>query len=200
MDQDPRIDAYIERQAEFAKPILARLREMVHEACPAAEESIKWGAPAFLYKGEILGIMAGFKRHAVFNLWRGKQVTGQAGAEEAAMGQFGRMTSLADVPDAKSFAALVHKAMTLADAGVKVPREKKNAPKPPPEAPEDLQAALDANPAAAATFAGFSPSARRDYVDWVREAKQTATRERRIKQAVEWMAEGKKRNWKYEKC
>ena len=116
------------------------------------------------------------------------------------MGQFGRMTSLADVPDRETFGALIRKAMSLTDSGVKAPREKKNAPKPAADAPEDLKAALDANPAAAATFEGFSPSARRDYVEWVTEAKQAATRERRIAQAVEWMAEGKKRHWKYEKC
>ena len=200
MSNDPRIDAYIDRQAEFAKPILSRLREMVHQACPETEETLKWSAPAFLYKGEILGIMAAFKAHAVFNLWRGKQVTGEAAGEEPAMGQFGRMTSIDDVPDRETFGALIRKAMALADSGVKAPREKKNAPNPPPETPEDLRAALAANATAAATFEGFSPSARRDYVEWVTEAKQAATRERRIAQAVEWMAEGKKRHWKYEKC
>jgi len=200
MSNDPRIDAYIARQADFAKPILSTLREMVHEACPEAEETLKWGAPSFLYKGEILGMMAAFKAHATFNLWRGKQVMGETGRSGEAMGQFGRMTSINDLPDRDTFKGLIRQAMTLADSGVKAPREKKNAPKPPPETPEDLKAALDSNPAAAATFAAFSPSARRDYVDWVTEAKQAPTRERRIAQAVEWMAEGKKRNWKYEKC
>lgn len=200
MKQDPRIDAYIERQAEFAKPILKHLREAVHAACPAAEESIKWSAPAFMYKGEILAMMAGFKQHAAFNLWRGSQVTGDVAKEKSGMGQFGRLTSLQDLPDRQSFDALIHKAMALADAGVKAPSTKTGAPKPPPETPEDLRQALAANGKAAAAFEGFSPSARREYVEWVTGAKQAATRERRIGQAVEWIAEGKKRNWKYEQC
>lgn len=197
MKQDPRIDAYIERQADFARPILERLRAMVHEACPEAEETLKWSAPSFLYKGEILAMMAGFKQHAAFNLWRGSQVVEARGE---GMGQFGRLTSVDDLPDEQAFAAIIHKAMALTDAGVKAPVRKKSAPKPPSEAPDDLKAALAANAKAQATFEGFSPSARRDYVEWVTDAKQAATRERRIAQAVEWMAEGKKRNWKYETC
>lgn len=200
MKHDPRIDAYIARQAEFARPVLERLRAYVHSACPQAEETLKWSAPAFLYKGEILGIMAAFKKHAVFNLWRGSQVTGETGTEGEAMGQFGRMTSVEDMPERALFEGAIRKAMALADAGVKTPKTKKGPPKPPAETPDDLRQALDANPKAAATFDAFSPGARRDYVEWVTDAKQAATRERRIAQAVEWMAEGKKRNWKYEKC
>jgi uncharacterized protein YdeI (YjbR/CyaY-like superfamily) len=200
MKHDPRIDAYIERQAEFAKPILNYLREAVHAACPQAEETLKWSAPAFMYKGEILGIMAAFKQHAAFNLWRGEQVVGRMGEEDRAMGQFGRMASLDDVPDRKALEAILHKAMALADAGIRPLKTKKDQPKPPAEAPEDLLKALGANPKAVETFDGFSPSARREYVEWVTDAKQAATRERRIAQAVEWIAEGRKRNWKYEKC
>lgn len=201
MKQDERVDAYIERRADFARPILQSLRVQVQAACPEGEESLKWGAPAFMYKGEILGIMAAFKQHAAFNFWRGAQVTGNVGAQEEAMGQFGRMTSLDDMPDRETFEALVRKSMALTDAGVKAPQRKKEGEaKPPAETPDDLRGAIDANAEAAATFAAFSPSARRDYVEWVTEAKQAATREKRIAQAVEWMAEGKKRNWKYEKC
>jgi uncharacterized protein YdeI (YjbR/CyaY-like superfamily) len=197
---DERVDAYIERQADFARPILQHLRSAVHSACPEAEETLKWSAPAFMYKGEILAMMAGFKQHTAFNFSRGTQVTGDTGAQEKAMGQFGRMASLDDVPDPETFAALVRKAMALTDAGVKPPQKKKAEPTAPAETPVDLRSALDANPEAAATFDGFSPSCRREYVQWVTEAKQAATREKRIAQAVEWMAEGKKRNWKYEKC
>ncbi|MBA3677395.1 MAG: YdeI/OmpD-associated family protein [Sphingosinicella sp.] len=200
MKHDPRIDAYIERKADFAKPILKHLRQAVHAACPAAEETIKWGAPAFIYKGEILAIMAGFKQHVAFNLWRGTQVTGETGKEKTGMGQFGRLTSLQDLPDRPSFEAIIHKAMALADSGVKAPSTKKGEPKSPTETPDDLQQALAANQKAAVIFEGFSPSARREYVEWVADAKQAATRERRIAQAVEWIAEGKKRNWKYEQC
>jgi len=199
MASDPRIDAYIARQADFARPILERLRSLVHAACPQAEETLKWSAPAFIYKGEILGIMAAFKAHAAFNLWRGSQVI-ETGGEDRAMGQFGRLASVADIPDQPAFEAIIHKAMALTDTGVKAPKTKKSGPKPPPEAPGELIEALAANDAAAATFEAFSPSAKRDYVDWVADAKQPATRQRRIEQAVEWMAEGKKRHWKYEQC
>lgn len=116
------------------------------------------------------------------------------------MGQFGRLTSVEDVPDSARFAEIIRKAMALADAGVKPPRAKKAEAKPPVSMPEDFGKALAAVPAAAATFEAFSPGARRDYLEWITGAKQAATREKRIAQAVEWIAEGKKRHWKYEKC
>jgi uncharacterized protein YdeI (YjbR/CyaY-like superfamily) len=197
MKHDERVDAYIARQADFARPILEHLRSAVHAACPEAEEAIKWSAPGFMYKGEILGMIAAFKQHAAFNFWRGAQVTA---AQDEAMGQFGRLTSVEDLPDPETFTSLIHKAMALVDAGVKAPQRKKSEAKAPAETPADLRNALDANPPAAATFDAFSPSCRREYVEWVTEAKQAATREKRIAQAIEWMAEGKKRNWKYEKC
>jgi uncharacterized protein YdeI (YjbR/CyaY-like superfamily) len=199
MSRDQRVEDYIGRKAEFAKPILLNMRETVHAACPEAEETIKWGAPAFMYKGEILGIMAAFKAHAVFNLWRGSQVLGETGKEEAAMGQFGRMTSVEDVPDRKTFTAILQKAMALVDSGAKPPRTKKE-PKPALEAPDDLKAALAQNAKAAETFEAFSPSCRRDYVEWITEAKREETRAKRLAEAVAMMAEGKKRHWKYEKC
>lgn len=199
MSRDQRVDDYINRKAEFAKPILLNMRETIHAACPQAQETIKWGAPAFMYKGEILGIMAAFKAHAVFNLWRGSQVLSDTGSEEAAMGQFGRMTSVEDVPDRKSFSAILQKAMALIDNGVKSPRAKKE-PRPELETPDDLKAALADNRKAAATFEAFSPSCRREYVEWVTEAKREETRQKRLIEAVAMMAEGKKRNWKYEKC
>lgn len=198
MSRDERIDAYIARQADFARPILERLREIVHAACPETEEAMKWSMPAFLYKGEILAHMAAFKAHAAFGFWRGSLVTGDKSGEAEGMGQFGRITSLADLPPDETIAALVRKAMALADAGVKPVRDK--TVKGPAEPPEDLLSALAAEPAAAATFDGFSPSARRDYVDWIVDAKRPETRAKRIAEAVAWMAEGKKRNWKYEKC
>ena len=201
MNTDPRIDAYIARQADFARPILEHLRAAVHAACPECEETLKWSAPAFMYKGEILAGMAGFKAHAAFNFWKGKLVTGEHGAGEekdSAMGQFGRLTAIADLPPADEFAALVRKAMALTDAGVKTPRNKQESA--PLDMPEDLRAALDAQPAAASHFAAFAPSAQREYVEWVVEAKRAETRAKRIAQAAEWIAEGKKRHWKYEKC
>ena len=199
MAKDPRIDAYIARQAEFARPILDHLRSAVHAACPQAEETMKWSMPHFLYKGQMLAGMAAFKAHATFGFWRAKEVLGETGAERDAMGQFGRLGSVADLPPDEILHALVRKAMALTDAGTR-PARAKAAPKAELETPPDLSAALDANPAARATFDGFPPGGRREYVEWVAEAKRPETRDKRIAQAVEWMAEGKRRNWKYEKC
>jgi uncharacterized protein YdeI (YjbR/CyaY-like superfamily) len=198
MKRDGRIDAYIARQAEFARPILDHLRAAVHDACPEAEETLKWSAPALMYKGEILAMMAGFKAHVAFNLWRGGQVVEEGAGRSGAMGQFGRIASIEDLPEPSALAEMVRKAMALVDAGVKPQREKKA--KAAIEPPEDLLEALAENEAALATFQGFSPSSRREYVEWVVDAKRPETRGSRIVQAVAWMAEGKKRNWKYEKC
>ena len=199
MSRDPRIDAYIARQADFARPILEHLRAAVHTACPEAEETMKWSMPHFLYKGQMLAGMAAFKAHATFGFWRGKEVTGGTGREREAMGSFGRLTSVADLPPDEELASLIRRAMAVTDSGPRPARAKAPA-RPELEAPPDLQAALDSNPAARDTFDGFPPSARREYVQWVVEAKRPETRDRRIQQAVEWMAEGKKRNWRYENC
>lgn len=198
MKTDARIDAYVARQADFARPILEHLRSAVHAACPDAEETLKWSAPAFTYKGEILAMMAAFKAHASFSLWRGSLVMSEEEVRDGAMGQFGRICSIADLPEPDALAELIRKAMAATDAGVKPRRDK--TVKAPLEAPADLQAALEGNAAALATFDGFSPGCRREYVQWVLEAKRPETRASRVAQAVAWMAEGKKRNWKYEKC
>lgn len=198
MPRDPRVDAYISGRADFARPILEHLRGTVHAACPEAEEAIKWGMPAFLYKGRMLASMAAFKAHATFAFWRGGEVVGEENARDGAMGQFGRITSIEDLPPPEELAALVRKAASLADQAP-APRRAK-APKAPVQVPEDLSRAIAANPAASATFESFPPSCRRDYAEWVAEAKRPETRARRIAQAVEWLAEGKRRNWKYEKC
>ena len=194
---DPRIDAYIAKSADFAQPILRHLRNLVHEACPQVEESIKWGAPSFGYAGGILCGMAAFKRHVSFGFWKHALVMGE-GAERDGMGSFGKMTSLSDVPSRKVLVALIHKAMRLNEQGVKTAAARKTAV--PLETPEELLVALNANHKAKAIFDAFSPSARREYVEWVIEAKREETRQRRIAQAVEWMAEGKQRNWKYMNC
>jgi len=193
-----RIDAYIARQADFARPILEHLRALVHSACPDAEESVKWGMPAFVYKGQILATMAAFKEHASFGLWRGSLVLGEDEKQKGAMGQYGRLTSLNDLPPAEELAGHIRKAAELTEAGVKPVRNKTT--KTPLKMPDGFRTALAANAAASATYEGFSPSCRREYLEWILDAKQAATREKRIAQAIEWMAEGKKRNWKYEKC
>ena len=198
MKKDPRIDAYIERQADFARPILAYLREAVHAACAECEETLKWSMPAFLYKGQILAHMAAFKGHASFGFWRGSLVVGKENERTSGMGQFGRLASLDDLPPRAELEALVAKAMRLTDEGVKPPRDKHK--KPPLTVPQDLRAALDGNAAAAATFDGFPPGAQRDYVEWIESAKREETRTKRLNQAIEWLAEGKRRNWKYENC
>jgi uncharacterized protein YdeI (YjbR/CyaY-like superfamily) len=198
MPRDPRIDAYIARQADFARPILEHLRRVVHEAAPEVEETIKWSMPHFTCKGRLFAGMAAFKAHATFGLWQASAVLGETGSEREAMGQFGRIASLDDLPPEGELKAIVRRAADHAKEPSK-PRPKK-PPKPELETPPELSAALDANPAARATFDAFPTGARRDYVEWVVESKRPETRDKRIAQAVEWLAEGKKRHWKYEKC
>lgn len=198
MARDPRIDAYIERAAPFAQPILAQVRELVHDACPEVEETIKWGMPTFVHAGGILCGMAAFKQHASFGFWKHALVVGE-GEPRDGMGSYGKMTSVKDLPPKKTLLAHVRKAMKLNEDGVKPPA-RRAAPKPPPETPEDLAAALKKNRAAQATFDAFPPSCKREYIEWIVEAKREETRAKRLAQAVEWMAEGKRRNWKYENC
>ncbi len=199
--RDPRIDAYIAKSPEFARPILTHLREVVHAACPDVEETMKWSRPHFLYKGMLCG-MSAFKEHCAFGFWKGSLIVGKGDGEpEEAMGQFGRITKLSDLPSKKALTGYIKKAMELNEAGVKSPmRSKPKAPKPEPVAPDDLAAALDRNPMARATFDKFSPSNKREYIEWLTEAKTPATRTRRLETAIEWMAEGKTRNWKYMNC
>jgi len=196
--RDPRIDAYITKSAEFARPILAHLREVVHAACPDVEETMKWSFPHFQYKG-MLCSMAAFKEHCAFGFWKSSLVLGESG-EDGAMGQFGRITKLSELPSKKVLSGYIKKAMELNDAGVKSPTRAKKAPKTEAVVPDDLAAALALNDAARATFDRFSPSNRREYIEWITEAKTPATRGRRLETAIEWMAEGKPRNWKYMNC
>ncbi|KRD39494.1 hypothetical protein ASE35_03845 [Lysobacter sp. Root916] len=195
---DPRIDAYIAQAAEFARPILEQVRGVVHKACPEVEETLKWGMPSFVYHGRILCGMAAFKQHASFGFWQGAHIVGPDGRKgEEGMGQFGRLTRLADLPGKRELGGYVQQAMALIDAGVKRPTTKSAQPKPPLAVPEDLAAALKKNAPARKTFEAFPPSHRREYVEWIVEAKREATRLKRVQQAVEWLAEGKHRNWKY---
>jgi uncharacterized protein YdeI (YjbR/CyaY-like superfamily) len=196
--RDPRIDAYIAAAAPFARPILERLREHVHRACPTVEETLKWGAPSFGYRGKILCGMAAFKQHAAFGFHQHAQVLGDAAPREG-MGSFGKMTRVADVPGVRTLTPLLRKAMALIDAGVPARGGRKTqAAKPAPVAPPDLVAALKKNAAARRTFEGFAPSHLREYVDWLAEAKRDETRARRLAQAIAWLAEGKPRHWKYQ--
>jgi hypothetical protein len=196
--RDPRVDAYIARSAPFAQPILAHIRAVVHQACPRVEETVKWGMPAFDYHGLMCG-MAAFKQHCAFNLWKASLLKDALGATSGeAMGQFGRITSEKDLPPRARFVALVKKAAALNEAGVTRPREPKAA-RPPLRVPPEFMAALKKNKKALATFDAFSPSHKREYVEWVAGAKTDATREKRLATAVAQMADGKSQNWKYER-
>lgn len=194
--RDPRVDAYIERSAPFAQPILEHIRSVMHEACPDVEEAMKWSMPHFMYHG-MLGGMSAFKAHCAFGFWKGTLIVPEQ--EEAAMGQFGRIESIKDLPPRRKFVGYVKKAMKLNEEGVAAPRAARSRPKKPLPMPSDLAKALGRNRKARATFDAFPPSHRREYIEWITEAKREDTRARRVDQAVEWMADGKSRNWKYQK-
>jgi hypothetical protein len=196
--RDQRIDAYIEKAAPFARPILEHIRSVVHEGCPDVQETIKWGAPFFDYRGPLCS-MAAFKAHCAFGFWKASLVLDDtAGKAQEAAGHFGRLTSVADLPPRKVLIGYIRKAMKLNEQAVQPPRPLKH-PKKPLAAPAYFMAALRKNKKALATFEAFPPSHKRDYVEWVTTAKGEDTRARRLATAVEWMSEGKPRNWKYMK-
>ena len=198
--KDPRIDAYIAKSADFAKPILQHLRRQVHTHCPDADETMKWSMPHFDYRGGIFCNMAAFKQHCAFGFWLGDLLKVDTGLQKA-MGDFGRITSLDDLPGDKQFAKLLKQAMRLHDAGAKAPsREKPKTEKQELAVPAKFMAAVKKNKKALVTFEGFPASKKKEYVQWFTEAKTDATREKRLAQAIEWMAEGKSRNWKYQNC
>lgn len=199
MKRDPRIDAYIAKSAPFAQPMMERIRAAIHRASPDIEETLKWSSPSFIYNGKILCGFAAFKAHMGFHFWDGDAVTGKAAGDVGGMGQFGKMTSLADVPDDKEIAAFVRKGMALIDGGESRKKDAKPAKAEIPM-PDDLGKALAASKTAQAFFDGLSPSARREYLEWVTSAKQEKTRLSRIETTVAQCAEGKKLHWKYEKC
>ena len=194
---DPRIDAYIAKQADFARPILTWVRERFHAALPELVEDVKWSHPFFTYKGKPLANMAAFKAHAAFGFWDHAGV--MEGKEREAMGSFGRVESMADLPPAAELEALILKAAARIDAGVKPPRAVKT-PKPEAEVPAELAEALAADDVAKANFTNFPPGCRREYCEWIGEAKRPETRTKRAAEAVGWIREGKRRNWKYENC
>jgi hypothetical protein len=195
--RDPRVDAYVGKAEPFARPILLHLREVVHRACPEVQETIKWGMPAFEHRGPLCS-MASFKRHCSFGFWKGALLLGDAPAAGEGMGHFGRVASLDDLPPEEEIATLVRRAAELNEQGVKAPRTKTRARAEIPT-PDDLLAALREREGALARWEAFSPSHRREYAEWITEAKADATRARRIATAAEWIAEGKGRNWKYER-
>ena len=198
MSRDSRIDAYIAKAQPFARPILEHVREHVHAVVPDVEETVKWSAPAFTLDGKILLIMAAFKAHMALNFWRGQELRGSE-ANGDAMGQFGKIASLGDLPPDAELDGLIREAADLAKSAP-APRRAKHEPKPAPTMHPAFAAALDKAPKSKAALESFSPSAQRDYLEWIAEAKQDATREKRIATAIEWLGEGKKRHWKYQNC
>jgi uncharacterized protein YdeI (YjbR/CyaY-like superfamily) len=194
MGKDPRVDDYIEKAADFARPILTHLRDLAHRALPEAEEAIKWGMPHFLVKGKNVAGMAAFKAHCTF-------VIHGDGRQGDAMGQFGRITALGDLPpEGELIEKLQAAEARVLEKGTALKSAAPRAPKAEIPMPDDFAAALAAAPAAQGHYDAFSPSQRREYLEWVTEAKTEATRAKRMAQAVEWISEGKRRNWKYERC
>jgi uncharacterized protein YdeI (YjbR/CyaY-like superfamily) len=197
---DKKVDAYISKSGGFAQPILEHIRELVHEACPDVEETIKWGFPHFNYKG-ILGSMAAFKNHCSFGFWKGAimkdphQVMSVVG--KTSMGSFDKITSLKDLPPDRILKQYIKEAAQLNEDDIKVPTRAKPKEAKPVEVPTDFLKALKKNRQAFEIFQGFSNSNKKDYVQWITEAKTDATRQTRLATALEWIAEGKVRNWKY---
>jgi uncharacterized protein YdeI (YjbR/CyaY-like superfamily) len=194
--KNPRVDAYIAKSADFAKPVLNRLRKLVHAACPDVTETIKWGAP-FYEHGGILICTPAFKNHCALVFWKGKLIFKEFAAKDNPRKKFRNLKSLADLPGDKILTGYIKQAVALNKAGVKTPRRK---PKPKGKlvVPDYFLAALKKNKKALATFENFSTSNRRDYVEWLTEAKREATHAQRLQTALEWLAAGKSRHWKYQ--
>lgn len=196
MSKNPKVDEYIANSKEFAQPILKKLRALVHQAHPDIEETIKWGMPIFEYKG-ILFNMASFKQHCAFGFWKQKLIKGLDGSEDG-MGSLGKLKSLDDLPSDEILLMLMKEAILLNEKGIQLPKvapQKKEL-----EVPQELTDALEKQPKAKDVFENFSSSHRKEYIMWIVEAKQEATKQKRIAQTIEWLNEGKKRNWKYENC
>ena len=201
--KDDRIDAYIAKSADFAKPVLTHLRKLVHQACPDVEEKIKWGCPHFDYKGPFCN-MAAFKNHCAFGFWKGTLIPELKGKVEqmgnTTMGHLGQLKSLKDLPSDKVLLGYIKKAVELNDKGVKAPaRTKSGEKKKDVEVPDELLAALKKNKKALEVWKAFSPSKIREYAEWIADAKTEDTKKKRLETSVEWVAEGKSRHWKYQK-
>ncbi len=198
--KDKRIDAYIAKSADFAKPILNHLRQLVHKACPDVEETMRWSFPHFDYKGTMMCSMAAFKAHCAFGFWKAKLMQDydkkMQKAGETAMGHFGRITKLSDLPSDSTMLNYIKEAARLNDEGLKLPAKLKKEKKEL-KVPSYFLNAVKKNKKALQTFESFSYSKKKDYVDWVTEAKTDETHKSRLETSVEWMAQGKVRNWKY---
>lgn len=196
--KDPRVDAYMNKARKFAKPVLKYIRDVVHETCPTVEERIKWSFPHFYYKNEMMMSMAAFKEHCTLGFWKASLIKDlKIKSEETAMGQFGRITKVSDLPSKKVLTKLIKEAMKLNNEGIKVSSKPAGKRKKELKIPDYFTNALKKNKKALKTFTDFSNSHKKEYVEWVTEAKTEATRNKRLATAVEWMSEGKIHNWKY---
>jgi uncharacterized protein YdeI (YjbR/CyaY-like superfamily) len=205
---NPQVDSYIGRAQPFAKPILEYLRTMVHMGCPEAEETMKWSRPFFEYRGAILCNMAAFKEHCSFGFW-GEEIGAvlrDAGAvQDGGVGSLGRISSTKDLPSERLILGWVRQAVAFVESGnyTSPIAARRKVVKPQPAAlntPPEFAAALKRNKKASVVFVAFSPSCKKEYIEWITEAKRPETRDKRIETAVEWIAEGKQRNWKYQNC
>ena len=199
--KDPRIDAYIARSAEFARPILKHIRRLVHAACPGVEETMKWSFPHFDYQGMMCS-MAAFKQHCSFGFWKGRLLFGKGpgGAQGDGMGHFGRITANSDLPSKRVLIGYIKKAAQLNEAGIKSPARPRAKVKKELVVPADFIAAMKKSGKALSTFETFSYSHKKEYVEWITEAKREETRLQRLATAIQWLAEGKPRHWKYANC
>jgi len=201
-EKDTRVDAYIEKAAPFAKPILIKLRKLIFQACPEVEETIKWSFPNYEIHGAMLCSVAAFKEHCAMGFWKASLLKDDHGilhlADKNSMGHLDKILSLKNLPSDKILLAYLKEAALLNKNKVKLARLK-TAPKKELPMPETLAAALKKSKKASATFEGFSPSQRREYIEWISEAKTEETVNKRLKMAIEWLEEGKQRHWKYQK-
>ena len=195
--KDPRIDAYIAKSADFAQPILKHLRKVVHAGCPDVTETLKWSMPHFDYKGVMCG-MAAFKEHCSFGFWKESLIFGNTTAEKSGMGSFGCIKSLKDLPSEKTLIGYVKKAAALNEAGIKAPGRTQPKKREPIAIPDDFGAALKKNAKARKNFDAFAPSKRREYLEWITEAKRAETRKQRLAHSIQLLAEGKPLHWKYQ--
>ena len=197
------IDNYIAKSAGFAKPILNHIRQLVHETCPDVEEKMKWSFPHFDYKGEMMCSMAAFKQHAVMGFWKAAlmkdAVLMENAKSETAMGHLGKITTLKDMPSDKKITAWIKEAMQLTDKGIKLPAKAKAADKKELVVPDYFEKALTKNKKAKLVFENFAWSHKKEYLEWITGAKTEETRNKRMATALAWLAEGKSRNWKYER-
>jgi len=204
--RNPQVDLYIAQAKPFAQPILHHLRALVHQACPGVEETVKWSRPFFEYKGHILANMSAFNAHCSFGFWGqeiGQVLRDAEALRQDGMGSLGKITTLANLPSDLQMREWLQQAKSFIDEGrytspIAARNKVVKAPKPALEPPPEFTQALQSNPKAQQTFQNFAPSCQREYLEWFAQAKQPATREKRINQAIQMLSEGKQRHWKYQ--